>query len=167
MLIRFFFNMKNLVQNKKIYIYLFSILAFTSTIISFYLNINLSSINSYAGFNEYLLKYNINARDGGATADIQTHWGYIRLLSDSIANLWRYELGVEEKILSYPLHHIIISQIPIVNSSLSIYLLFYFLLSLTLPILFYRCLILRFPSVNKDIPRLSKTASSSNKGNPS
>ena len=142
--------MKNLVQNKKIYIYLFSILAFTSTIISFYLNINLSSINSYAGFNEYLLKYNINARDGGATADIQTHWDYIRLLSDSIANLWRYELGVEEKILSYPLHHIIISQIPIVNSNLRIYLLIYFLLSLTLPILFYKCLILRFPNISKD-----------------
>ena len=150
MLIRFFLNMKILVQNKKFYIYSFSILAFTSTIISFYLNINLSSINSFAGSNKYLLGYNINAIDGGATADIQTHWNYIRLLSDDIANLLRYELGVEEKILSYPLHHIIISQIPIVNSSLSIYLLFYFLLSLTLPILFYRCLILRFPSVNKD-----------------
>ena len=150
MLIRFFFNMKILVQNKKFYIYSFSILAFTSTIISFYLNINLSSINSYAGFNEYLLEYNINAIDGGATADIQTHWHYIKLLSDSIANLWRYELGVEEKILSYPLHHIIISQIPIVNSSLKIYLLIYFLLSLTLPIFFYRCLLLRFPNINKD-----------------
>lgn len=150
MLIRFFFNMKNLVQNKKFYIYSFSILAFTSTIISFYLNINLSSINSYVGFNEYLLEYNINAKDGGATADIQTHWSYIRLLSENIRNLLSYELGVEEKILSYPLHHIIISQIPIVNSDLKIYLLFYFLFSLTLPILFYRCLILRFPNMNKD-----------------
>tara|TARA_B110000046_G_scaffold71047_2_gene78979 strand:- start:1197 stop:2513 length:1317 start_codon:yes stop_codon:yes gene_type:complete len=142
--------MKNLVQNKKFYIYSFSILAFTSTIISFYLNINLSSINSYVGFNEYLLEYNINAKDGGATADIQTHWSYIRLLSENIRNLLSYELGVEEKILSYPLHHIIISQIPIVNSDLKIYLLFYFLFSLTLPILFYRCLILRFPNMNKD-----------------
>ena len=150
MLIRFFFNMKILVQNKKFYIYSFSILAFTSAIISFYLNINLSSINSYAGFNEYLLEYNINAIDGGATADIQTHWNYIRLLSDNITNLLRYELGVEEKILSYPLHHIIISQIPIVNSSLKIYLLIYFLFSLTLPVFFYRCLILRFPNINKD-----------------
>lgn len=150
MLIRFFFNMKNSVQNKKFYIYSFSILAFTSTIISFYLNINLSSINSYVGFNEYLLEYNINAKDGGATADIQTHWSYIRLLSENIRNLLSYELGVEEKILSYPLHHIIISQIPIVNSDLKIYLLFYFLFSLTLPILFYRCLILRFPNMNKD-----------------
>ena len=142
--------MKNSVQNKKFYIYSFSILAFTSTIISFYLNINLSSINSYVGFNEYLLEYNINAKDGGATADIQTHWSYIRLLSENIRNLLSYELGVEEKILSYPLHHIIISQIPIVNSDLKIYLLFYFLFSLTLPILFYRCLILRFPNMNKD-----------------
>ena len=157
MLIRFFFNMKILIQNKKFYIYFFSILAFTSAIISFYLNINLSSVskavsaaNSYAVFNEFLLEYNINATDGGATADIQTHWHYIRLLSDNIGNLLRFELGVEEKILSYPLHHIIISQIPIVNSSLKIYLLIYFLFSLTLPVFFYRCLILRFPNINKD-----------------
>jgi len=142
--------MKNLVLNKKFYIYSFSILAFTSTIISYYLNINLSNIKSYSQFNEFLLQYNIEASDGGAVADLQTHWSYIQILRENIGNLLLYELGKDHKLLNYPLHHIIISQIPIVSSNLRIYLLIYFLLSLTLPILFYKCLILRFPNISKD-----------------
>ena len=136
MLIRFFFNMKNLVLNKKFYIYSFSIFAFTSTIISFYLNINLSSINSYLQFNQFLLQYNIKANNGGAVADLQTHWNYIQILREDIGNLFVYELGKDDKLLNYPLHHIIISQIPIIGSNLKVYLLSYFLLSLTLPIFF-------------------------------
>jgi len=71
-------------------------------------------------------------------------------LRENIGNLLLYELGKDHKLLNYPLHHIIISQIPIVSSNLRIYLLIYFLLSLTLPILFYKCLILRFPNISKD-----------------
>jgi hypothetical protein len=149
MLTRLLFDMKNLIQNKKIYIYCFSILAFTSTIISFYLNINLSSVNSSEEFNEYLIQYNIYARDDGVVSDLKTHWSYIQLLNEDIKNLFLYELGVDHKLINYPLHHIIISQIPIISSNLKIYLLSYFLVSLTLPILFYKCLILRFPNVEK------------------
>ena len=141
--------MKNLVLNKKFYIYSFSILAFTSTIISYYLNINLSNIKSYSQFNEFLLQYNIEASDGGAVADLQTHWSYIQILRENIGNLLLYELGKDHKLLNYPLHHIIISQIPIVSSNLKFYLLSNFLLSLTLPIYFYRCLIIRFQNVEK------------------
>ena len=60
-----------------------------------------------------------------------------------------YELGKDNKLLNYPLHHIIISQIPIIGSNLKVYLLSYFLLSLTLPIFFYKCLIIRFQYVEK------------------
>ena len=101
------------------------------------------------GFNEYLLQYNINAREGGAVADLITHWSYIEVLSENIKNLFIYELGKDHRLLNYPLHHIIISQIPIISSNLKIYLLSYFLISLTLPILFYKCLVIRFPNIEK------------------
>jgi len=143
--------MKNLIQNKKVYIYCFSILAFTSAIISFYLNINLSSINSNADLNEYLLKYNINVKSGGSVSDLKTHWVYMQILAGGIENLFRYELGHDTytKLLNFPLHHIIISQIPIVSTNLKVYLLSFFLISLSLPILFYKCLIIRFPDIEK------------------
>ena len=70
-------------------------------------------------------------------------------MRENIGNLLLYELGKDHKLLNYPLHHIIISQIPIVSSNLKFYLLSNFLLSLTLPIYFYRCLIIRFQNVEK------------------
>ena len=148
-LIKFFLDMNNLVQNKKVVLYTFSILAATSAIISFYLNINLSSISPYLELNKYLLEFDIFAKAGGAASDLETHWIYIQILRENIGNLITYELGTDFKILSYPLHHIIISQLPFVGSDLKIYLLTFFMISLLLPILFYRCLIIKYPEVEK------------------
>ena len=139
-----------MIHNNKIVTYTFSIFAISSAIISFYLNINLSIITSYTGINEYLSEFNIFTKDGGAVSDLKTHWSYIQLLKEDVNNLTLYELGVDTKLLNYPLHHLIVSQIPILNSNLKIYLSIFFIISLFLPVLFYKCLIIKFENINKD-----------------
>ena len=151
-------NLKNQSQNKKIIIYCFSITALLSAIISFYLNINLSVINLDSVFknvadsasNEYLLKeFGIKTKGGGAVSDLKAHWHYIQILRENLTNLFVYEFGKDHKVLSYPLHHIIISQLPIIGSQIKFYLISFFGVSLFLPVLFYKCLIIRFPKVEK------------------
>ena len=151
-------NLKNQSQNKKIIIYCFSITALLSAIISFYLNINLSVINLDSVFknvadsasNEYLLKeFGIKTKDGGAANDLKNHWHYIQILRENLTNLFVYEFGKDHNVLSYPLHHVIISQLPIIGSQIKFYLISFFGVSLFLPVLFYKCLIIRFPKVEK------------------
>ena len=48
-----------MIHNNKFVAYTFSIVAISSAIISFYLNINLSVIPSNTGINEYLSEFNI------------------------------------------------------------------------------------------------------------
>jgi hypothetical protein len=127
-----------MIQNNKIVAYTFSIFAISSAIISFYLNINLSVITSYTEINEYLSEFNIFTKNGGAVSDLKTHWKYIQLLKENVNNLTLYELGIDFKLLNYPLHHLIVSQIPFMNSNLKIYLSIFFIISLFLPVLFYK-----------------------------
>ena len=137
-------------HNNKIVAYTFGIFAISSAIVSFYLNINLSVVASYTGINEYLSEFNIFTKNGGAVSDLKTHWKYIQLLKEDINNLILYELGVDFRLLNYPLHHLIVSQVPIINSNLKIYLSIFFVISLFLPVLFYRCLIIKYENVNKE-----------------
>ena len=137
-------------QNKKVVAYTFSIFAISSAVISFYLNINLSVIASYTGINEYLSEFNIFTKNGGAASDLETHWKYIQILKDDINNLFIYELGVDFKLLNYPLHHLIIAQVPIINSNLKFYLSIFFIISLFLPMLFYKCLVIRYENISKE-----------------
>ncbi len=142
--------MKYLVQNKKIIAYTFSILAVISAIISFNLDINLSIVNSHSIINTHLVEFDIFTKNGGAPSDLKTHWMYIQVLRENISNLITYKLGGPNfKLLNYPLHHIIISQIPFVGSNLKIYLLSFFIISLFLPLLFYKCLIIKFPQIDR------------------
>ena len=138
-----------MVHNNKAAAYIFSIFAMSSAIISFYLNINLSVITSNSGINEYLSELNIFTKNGGAVNDLRTHWEYIQILKNDINNLFIYELGVDYKLLNYPLHHLIISQIPFVNSNLKIYLLIFFIISLFLPVLFYKCLVIKYENISR------------------
>ena len=139
-----------MIHYNKIFAYTFSIFAITSAIISFYLNINLSVIASYTGINEYLREFNIFTKNGGAVSDLATHWKYIQMLKDDINNLFIFRLGVDFKLLNYPLHHLIVSQIPFINSNLKIYLSVFFIISLFLPVLFYKCLIIKYKNINKN-----------------
>ena len=144
-------NLKNQSQNKKIIIYCFSITALLSAIISFYLNINLSVINLDSASNEYLLdEFGIKTKDGGASSDLKTHWMYIQILRENLTNLFVYDFGKDHNVLSYPLHHVIISQLPIIGSQIKFYLISFFGVSLFLPVLFYKCLIIRFPKIEKN-----------------
>ena len=139
-----------MIHNNKFVAYTLSIVAISSAIISFYLNINLSVIPSNTGINEYLSEFNIFTKNGGAVSDLKTHWQYIQLLKKDINNLFLYELGVDFKLLNYPLHHLIVSQIPIISSNLKIYLSVFFIISLFLPLLFYKCLIIKYENINKE-----------------
>jgi hypothetical protein len=139
-----------MIHNNKFVAYTLSIVAISSAIISFYLNVNLSVIPSNTGINEYLSEFNIFTKNGGAVSDLKTHWKYIQLLKKDINNLFSYELGVEFKLLNYPLHHLIVSQIPIISSNLKIYLSVFFIISLFLPLLFYKCLIIKYENINKE-----------------
>ena len=84
-----------MIHNNKFVAYTLSIVAISSAIISFYLNINLSVIPSNTGINEYLSEFNIFTKNGGAVSDLKTHWQYIQLLKKDINNLFLYELGVD------------------------------------------------------------------------
>ena len=139
-----------MIHNNKFVAYTLSIVAISSAIISFYLNINLSVITLNTGINEYLSEFNIFTKNGGAVSDLKTHWQYIQLLKKDINNLFLYELGVDFKLLNYPLHHLIVSQIPIISSNLKIYLSVFFIISLFLPLLFYKCLIIKYENINKE-----------------
>ena len=59
----------------------------------------------------FLLQFNIIAKNGGVVSDLATHWHYIQILRQDILNLFSYEMGVDTKLLNYPLHNIIFSQI--------------------------------------------------------
>ena len=92
----------------------------------------------------------------GALPDLSTHWAYIQKINTvGLLNIFDIELGykdtlgLDSKLLNFPLHHIIISQIPFINKNLNAYLNLIFFISLVLPYLFYRCCAERFQNIDK------------------
>ena len=118
---------------------------FISILISFLLNINLSNIFGPFISNEELLEFNINAKNGGAVSDLTSHWRYINLLKKDLSNLISSQLGVDTyaKLINFPLHHIIFSQLSFLKD-INHYLLFFFIFSLFVPIIFYKSLKIHF-----------------------
>ena len=81
----------------------------------------------------------------GALPDLSTHWAYIQKINTvGLLNIFDIELGykdtlgLDSKLLNFPLHHIIISQIPFINKNLNAFNFFYFI-SFTLFILQMLC----------------------------
>jgi len=126
----------NLIQ-KKIFVYIFCFICICSITISFIYKINLSNIFGEIAPNAYLLEKNIYAKTGGVVSDLMTHWEYIQILRSDITNLFSYEMGVDTKLLNFPLHHIIFSQIYFLADNFNNYLFFFFCFSLVIPFLFY------------------------------
>ncbi len=60
-------------------------------------------------------------------------------------------MAVDTKILNFPLHNIIFSQLYFLSDNLKNYLLYYFCFSLILPYIFYLCLLERFKEINKPL----------------
>jgi hypothetical protein len=92
----------------------------------------------------------------GALPDLSTHWAYIQKINTvGLLNIFDIELGykdtlgLDSKLLNFPLHHIIISQIPFINKNLNAYLNLIFFISLVLPYLFYKCCAERFQNIDK------------------
>jgi len=114
------------------------------------LKVNLSNLFSSSEINKFLLEYNIFTRDGGIVSDLLTHWKYIQALRNDLNNLLIYEMGKDTKLINFPLHNIIFSQIYFLADNLKKYLLFFFLMSLILPYIFYKNLNLIYKNINKE-----------------
>ena len=118
--------MFNLTKSKTLFAYTFIIIF--SLLFSFFFEHDISS--------------------GGSSKDLRYHWDYILGLKENINVLLEYNHTFKYKYPAhFPLHHIIVSRIEYLSNNLDIYLNFYFVFSLFLPILFYYCLNNRFPEV--------------------
>ena len=124
---RSFFDILIKFTNNKYFILLFAILLIFSSIISFQLKINLSNVFGTFFYNEFLLNYNIQTKDGGVVSDLKTHWNYILLLKKDLGNLLNLTMGEDTNLINFPLHHIIFSQLSFVDT-LEAYLLSIFII---------------------------------------
>ena len=92
--------------------------------------------------------YEIDISSGGASKDLKYHWNYILGLNENLKILLEYNHNFKYQYPQhFPLHHILISRFDYLSTNLNIYLNFYFILSLFLPVLFYYCLDNRFPEI--------------------
>ena len=128
----------------------FILFCIITPIISFIYNINLSNIFGAITFNDFLISNDIRAKSGGTVSDLETHWNYILKLKDNFTNLLSIRMGGDEdegsKLLNFPLHHIIFSQLFFFDD-IKKYLLFFFIFSFFLPLIFYKVLKIRFPKI--------------------
>ena len=98
---RSFFDILIKFTNNKYFILLFAILLIFSSIISFQLKINLSNVFGTFFYNEYLLNYNIQTKDGGVVSDLKTHWNYILLLKKDLGNLLNLTMGEDTNLINF------------------------------------------------------------------
>ena len=98
----------------------------------------------------FSLHYKFDISGGGASADLHTHWLYMQLLYENFNNLFNIELGKDFKLLHFPLHHLLFSRIDFLMIDIKNYLLFYMILSLLFPFLFYKICCERFPGIKKE-----------------
>ena len=98
---------------------------------------------------QFLLQFNIFVKNGGVVSDLATHWQYIQILRQDIFNLFSYEMGVDTKLLNYPLHNIIFSQLYFLADDIKKYLFIYFCLTLLIPYIFFLNLSIALKKTNK------------------
>ena len=138
----------NKLHVKKIFVYLFCLLAILSAILSFRFNINLSNIFGEYVLNEFLLNHDIQAKSGGSVSDILVNWKYLQLLNSDINNLLLIELGKDTTLKNFPLHSIIFSQFDYLAKNIKNYLLIFFLFSFLIPFIFYLSLKEKFKNID-------------------
>ena len=140
----------NLIQNKK-FVFLFCFILIFTLILSFINKINLSNLFGTFEFNEYLIQFNIYAKNGGAVSDLGTHWRYILSLRQDFSNLLSRSMGFDTNLMNFPLHNIIVSQLYFLADNIRLYLISFFCFSLIVPYLFYLCLKEKFPKTNNSL----------------
>lgn len=110
------------------------------------------SLSLFAGF-----YYNEDFSSGGVSTDFYTTWNYVLTIKDNlyINTNW---LNSEGWTRVLPLHYIILSQLDVVIPDVRIITdkrdllrLFFCFLSLSIPILFYFNLKIKFPNLNKNL----------------
>ena len=145
---RFFLNMLDKFVINKYFIWVLTTLFIITLLLSFLLKINLSNILGSFSYNEYLLNYGIQTKNGGVVSDLATHWNYIVFLKEDFSNIINLTLGVDTNLINYPLHHLIFSKFFFIDS-LNNYLLTILMISFFLPVIFYFIIKNRFKSIHK------------------
>ena len=145
---KFFFNILDKLIINRYFIWILLALFITSLLLSFLLKINLSNILGAFIFNQYLLEQGIQTKAGGVVNDLATHWKYIISLKKDLSNLFILTLGEDSKLINYPLHHLIFSQLNFIHS-LNTYLITILVVSLFLPLILYFSLKERFDNLDK------------------
>ena len=130
------------------FVWIFTTLFIITLLISFLLKINLSNILGTFSYNSDLLVYDIQTKTGGVVSDLITHWKYIIYLKEDIFNLIILRLGEDVKLINYPLHHLIFSQLDFINS-INTYLISVLIISFLLPLTLYFSLKQRFENLDK------------------
>ncbi len=99
-------------------------------------------------YNEYLLDQGIQTKNGGVVNDLATHWKYIIELKKDLNYLFLITLGEDSRLINYPLHHLIFSQLSFIRN-LNTYLITVLIISLFLPLIIYFSLKTRFENLHK------------------
>ena len=89
----------------------------------------------------------VSAGSGGCIADFENTWAYVEVLKESIFVLpW----GDNHYVGHPPLHFIILSKIYILIDDKYLIRLIFCIISILMPLLFYVCLKINYPNVNKN-----------------
>ena len=147
---KFFLNILDKVIINKFIVWICTTLFIITLLISFLLKINLSNTLGTFSYNSDLLVYGIQTKTGGVVSDLITHWKYIIYLKKDLSNLFILRLGEDVRLINYPLHHLIFSQLNFINS-LNTYLISVLIISLFLPLILYCSLKERFKNFDKSI----------------
>ena len=85
-----------------------------------------------------------SAGSGGFISDFNNTWGYVEALKNSLFTL------PSQWALHTPLHYIILSKAYILIENKYFIRLIFCILSISIPILFYLCLEINYPNINKN-----------------
>ena len=85
-----------------------------------------------------------SAGSGGFVADFYNTWGYVEALRESLFVL------PSKWVFHTPLHFIILSKVYMLIESKYFIRLFFCIISILIPILFYECLKINYPDENKN-----------------
>jgi len=86
----------------------------------------------------------------GPQIDFNATWLYVYDLNSDLSNLYSKRMGIDyNKHLHYPLHYLIISRFDFFVENKESFLKIFFLISLFIPVVFYKCLVLKFENIEK------------------
>ena len=86
---------------------------------------------------------------GGSYKDFISVWKYIIELNSDFSVLYNKKLGVDNTLLHYPLHYLLVSRFDIFIQNKEFFLKTFFIISIFLPFIFYKCLAIKFQNVEK------------------